>query len=372
MSEQDCLKSLKVQHLHVIDKSVHNKFEISGDITIDADEIKTKKSTINILNTDTTTINIGGEATEINIAASSGTFTIPNKLSLTSEGAALHLSNSYLTDEFLGRSGFWKNFPIDTAPRSIKGYLYETFENVSATHTSMNPTDRRFIICGTDGTSFSYPGNTDTSVNGSIELKPDPTAGSFQHWCTLQLKHQVFTMTTAGTNVIFGDPIPILWFECRFKITGTTTPASDSSIFIGMAQKLLNNTQDTGDALSRFGFFFSTNVRFRVDWRGYRTPADDGVGGTSYYNLIPAGAGNPVNNTYITLGFKSNTYLTDPYKFDLYVNGVFSSTINVSGDPSLEQFPSFENYAPTAEIKRTSSGPDDISLVIDYIKCAYI
>ena len=60
--------------------SVNNDLDVDGDVNVDGGDITTNLSSFNLLNTNATTLNIGGAATTLNLGASSGTTTVSNDL----------------------------------------------------------------------------------------------------------------------------------------------------------------------------------------------------------------------------------------------------------------------------------------------------
>lgn len=60
--------------------NVNNNLDVDGDLNVDGGDITTTATTFNVVNDTATTVNIGGEATAVNIGDSTGTTTVSNDL----------------------------------------------------------------------------------------------------------------------------------------------------------------------------------------------------------------------------------------------------------------------------------------------------
>ena len=65
--------------------TVHNNVDIDLDLNVDGGDITTNATTFNIVNANATTVNIGGDATNVSVGASTGTTTVNNDLTVTGD-----------------------------------------------------------------------------------------------------------------------------------------------------------------------------------------------------------------------------------------------------------------------------------------------
>ena len=65
--------------------TVHNNVDIDLDLNVDGGDITTNATTFNIVNANATTVNIGGDATTVSIGAATGTTTVNNDLTVSGD-----------------------------------------------------------------------------------------------------------------------------------------------------------------------------------------------------------------------------------------------------------------------------------------------
>jgi hypothetical protein len=63
--------------------NVNNNLDVDGTLNIDGNTLSTSQTTFNLLNTNATTLNVGGAATTISVGSATGTTTVNNSLTIT-------------------------------------------------------------------------------------------------------------------------------------------------------------------------------------------------------------------------------------------------------------------------------------------------
>jgi hypothetical protein len=144
---------------------------VDGDINLNGGDLKTTQLTIDLVNTNATTVNIAGAATEINIGAATGTTTVNNDLEVVGEldtGA----SGTTYTNTSLDPTGFDNNHP------TTRGVIEFSDNGTRVYSIDINGvvTEREDSTFAT-GTAFSVAATAKTLV-----IFPAPGQASFTYW----------------------------------------------------------------------------------------------------------------------------------------------------------------------------------------------
>jgi hypothetical protein len=82
--------------------SINNSLDVDGDLNVDGGDITTNAATFNLLNTNATTINLGGGASAINIGAGTSTVTFADDITVTGAANLGSLNVSQINDTPIG------------------------------------------------------------------------------------------------------------------------------------------------------------------------------------------------------------------------------------------------------------------------------
>ena len=121
--------------------TVHNNVDIDLDLNVDGGDITTNATTFNIVNANATTVNIGGDATTVSVGASTGTTTVNNDLTvsgdLTVNGTTTTINTTELSVDDknieLGAVDSPTDVTADGGGITLKGTTDKTINWVNAT-----------------------------------------------------------------------------------------------------------------------------------------------------------------------------------------------------------------------------------------------
>jgi hypothetical protein len=168
------------------DGFIEGDLDVDGDVNIDGGSITTSAETFNLLNTDATTINFGGEATDIQVGSSTGTTNINNNLNvdgneLSSTSNTFTVLDTPTTIDFgaaatdiqigaaTGTTNINNDLDVDGDVNIDGGDL-----TVSTTTFNLANTTATTINLGGDATDIQIGSNTGTTnVNNDLDVDGD-------------------------------------------------------------------------------------------------------------------------------------------------------------------------------------------------------
>jgi len=115
--------------------TVHNNVDIDLDLNVDGGDITTNATTFNLLNTNATTLNVGGAATTLNMGNASGTVNIAGNLTVNGTTTTVNSTTVTVDDKNieLGSVASPNNTTADGGGITLKGATDKTLNWVNST-----------------------------------------------------------------------------------------------------------------------------------------------------------------------------------------------------------------------------------------------
>ena len=195
------------------DLNVGGAVDIDLDLNVDGGDITTNQTTFNLLNTNATTVNAFGAATDINIGASTG------KLTIASTDQATSVDTGAL--EVDGGVGIAKNLHVGG------DFVLTGNQTVQGNTTLGNGAGDQLLVTGVS----TFTGNithTGEFVNsGGVSID------------NVGISSNVISTRSGGGNTLFIDPFPdglsnegIVIIKGDLQVDGTTTTVNSSSVTV--------------------------------------------------------------------------------------------------------------------------------------------
>lgn len=170
----------------------------SGDLEIKGGDLTTDQSAFNLINTNATTVNLAGAATDINIGATSGQTTIKNNTTITSVTQSVSTQTGALVVN--GGVGIGGKIYVESSGTfggDLLPSAHETYNLGSA--------DRRWKSLYVAATTIDIGGSTIQSANGALVTEKLNTTGTQYSTSTTTGALTVVGGVGIGKNLIVGD-----------------------------------------------------------------------------------------------------------------------------------------------------------------------
>jgi hypothetical protein len=115
--------------------TVHNNLDVDLDLNVDGGDITTNAATFNLINTNATTLNVGGAATTLNIGNASGTVTIAGNLTVNGTTTTVNSTTVSVDDKNieLGSVASPNDTTADGGGITLKGATDKTLNWINST-----------------------------------------------------------------------------------------------------------------------------------------------------------------------------------------------------------------------------------------------
>ena len=299
--------------------------DLGGDLNVDGDEITTSQTAFSLLDTTATTINFGGEATAVDIGASSGKVTIESTDQATSvdtgalevEGGVGIAKNLYVGGDLIVQGG-----------QTLTGVT--TFQNdvivqqdftVQGNTTLGNGAGDQLLVTGVSTFTGNITHNGGFVNSGGVVIDNVGISSNV-----------ISTRSGGGNSTLFIDPYPdglsnegLVIVKGDLQVDGTTTTVNSSSVTVNEPIFNLGDTTSTRTVMVTVGSGTSTvvldsivgintgdvvagtNIGAGTSVHSYVTPAG-GVGlGTIFLNANTSGSISTTTQLTITHAYDTNT-----------------------------------------------------------------
>lgn len=214
----------------------NGNLSIFGDLSLAGGDLTTASSTASIFNTNATTLNIGGAATNLSLGSSSGTVTINNT---TVNLNATSIQNNSATNIVLGTTssgtGSFQNPNINLGTNLAAG----TVAVLSSTFTANNATN----FAATAATTLNLGANSGTATinNATLALPNVSEITGTSGQVTILAQATTVTIFNTSVTSTFNIGTGALSSGTKTLNIGTGATAGQTNITIGPSNSLENN-----------------------------------------------------------------------------------------------------------------------------------
>jgi len=243
--------------------TVHNNVDIDGDLNVDGGDIRTNVTTFNLLNTTATTVNAFGAATTIEIGSATGTTNINNNLvvegNLTVNGTTTTMNSTTISVDDknieLGSVASPTDVTADGGGITLKGTTDKTINWLNATDSWTS--SENFELAS----AKAYRINN-ISVLNSTTLGTEVVNSSLQQLGTINTgvwQASVINSTYGGTGVNNGGRT--ITVAGNFTTTGANTLTLNTTGATSITLPTSGTLAITGNPLSQFASTTSAELR---------------------------------------------------------------------------------------------------------------
>tara|TARA_A100000172_G_scaffold76292_2_gene59701 strand:- start:5824 stop:7956 length:2133 start_codon:yes stop_codon:yes gene_type:complete len=253
--------------------------DIDLDLNVDGGDITTNATTFNLLNTNATTVNMGGAATQIEIGANTGSFIVNNPTIVGSQTTQNVFNSSATTVNAFGVAATL-NMGATSGTATINNPTVvgtQTTQNLyNTTATTMNFAGAATTInMGTNSTTLDLgdiriKGNTiSTDSNSATELviDPFPDAGDAGGDVIIRGNLQVAGTTTTvnSSELSVNDPIFTVGDTVSSKTVVSTAASGQNQVIVDNPSSVVEGATITGTGIATSTTVSNVEVEFNTN-----------------------------------------------------------------------------------------------------------
>ena len=281
--------------------NINNDLDVDGDLNIDGGDLTVSTATFNLVNTNATTLNIGGSATTLELGATTGTTSVNNNLDVDGD---VNVDGGDLTTN------------------------QTTFNLINSTATTVNAFgDATTLNLGTANTvldlgNIRISGNTiSTDSNAATELiiDPFPDAGDAGGDVIIRGNLQVAGTTTTvnSTEMSVNDPVFTIGDTVTEKTVTTNASSGATDLVVDNPSGVVEGATITGTGIANSTTISNVRIEFNVSGTPFATAPSGGdniyfYDGTSF-SLIGTYVSKTANTVTIDLAANISTRGDDFY-----------------------------------------------------------
>ena len=288
--------------------NINNNLDVDGNINMDGGSITTTAATVNIANANSTTVNFAGAATTLEIGAATGTTNINNNLDVdgninldggnfTTTAATVNLANANTTTLNIGGAATTLELGAATGTTNINNNL-DVDGNINLDGGNFTTTAATVNIANANTTTINFGGAATTmnlgNASGNVIVAGD-----------LQVSGNQLLSSTGNAAITMNNTDVTV--HGNLTVQGATTTigsqdltVEDSIINLHTQPNLAALTSDDGrDIGVKFHYYKTSDKHAFLGW------AND-TGYLEYYSDATEGVGNVITGTYGTI--KANAF----------------------------------------------------------------
>ena len=240
--------------------NINNNLDVDGDVNIDGGDLTVSTTTFNLANTTATTLNIGGDATTVELGAATGTTSVNNNLDVDGD---VNVDGGDLTTNQTTFN------VINTNATTVNAFGAATTLNLGTANTLLDLGNIRI-----SGNTIS----TDSNAATELILDPFPDAGDAGGDVIIRGNLQVAGTTTTvnSTEMSVNDPVFTIGDTVSEKTVTTAASSGATDILVDNPSGIVEGATVTGTGIASNTTISAVRIEFNVSGTPFATAPSGG------------------------------------------------------------------------------------------------